>query len=176
MRRLISETRQSWPDLGLYERFEQVIALVLTLLISIVIIVSTWNLLATIFALIVDNVLEPSRPQLFQSIFGMVLIVLIALEFNHSLLGVVERGRSIIQVRTVVLIALLAILRKFIVIEVGEADASLLIALAFSALSLGLVFWALRAQDRAVGLDQFADPGGAKSVVTDAAAKAETRQ
>jgi uncharacterized membrane protein (DUF373 family) len=74
---------------------------------------------------------------------------LIALEFNHSLLGVVERGRSIIQVRTVVLIALLAVLRKFIVIEVGDADAFLLIALAIAALSLGLVFWALRAQDQA---------------------------
>jgi uncharacterized membrane protein (DUF373 family) len=149
MRKLISETKQLWPNLGLYERFEQVIALVLTLLISIVIVVSTWNLLRTIFAMIANNLLEPSKPEVVQAIFGMALIVLIALEFNHSLLGVVERGRSIIQVRTVVLIALLAVLRKFIVIEVGDADAFLLIALAIAALSLGLVFWALRAQDQA---------------------------
>jgi uncharacterized Fe-S cluster-containing radical SAM superfamily enzyme len=37
------------------------------------------------------------------------MIVLISLEFNHTILGLIERGRSIVQVRAVVLIALLAV-------------------------------------------------------------------
>jgi uncharacterized membrane protein (DUF373 family) len=86
----------------------------------------------------------------FQTIFGMIMIVLIALEFNHTILGLLERGRSIVQVRAVVLIALLAILRKFIVIEIGEADALLLLALSASTLALGGVYWAVREQDRAM--------------------------
>jgi uncharacterized membrane protein (DUF373 family) len=73
----------------------------------------------------------------FQSIFGMIMIVLIALEFNHTILGLLERGRSVVQVRAVVLIALLAVLRKFIVMEIGEADALLILALSASTLALG---------------------------------------
>jgi uncharacterized membrane protein (DUF373 family) len=147
MRKELSRTKGIWPSLSLYERFEQVIALVLTFLVSVVIVVATWNLVKHIWGLAVDGLVEPSRPEVFQTIFGMVMIVLIALEFNHSLLGVVERGRSIVQVRTVVLIALLAVLRKFIIIEVGHAEASLLIGLAIAAVSLGAVLWALRGQD-----------------------------
>jgi len=39
----------------------------------------------------------------FQSIFGMIMIVLIALEFNHTILWLLERGRSVVQVRAVLL-------------------------------------------------------------------------
>ena len=65
------------------------------------------------------------------------MIVLIALEFNHTILGVLHRGLSVVQVRAVVLIAPLAVLRKFIVIEIGEADATLLLALPAATLALG---------------------------------------
>jgi uncharacterized membrane protein (DUF373 family) len=40
------------------------------------------------------------------------------------------------------------VLRKFIVIEIGEADALLLLALSASTLALGGVYWAVREQDR----------------------------
>jgi uncharacterized membrane protein (DUF373 family) len=74
--------------------------------------------------------------------------VLIALEFNHSLLGVLERRHSIVQVRTVVLIALLAIARKFIILDLKEAEPPLLVALGAAALALGAVYWLVREQDR----------------------------
>lgn len=139
---------RSFPGLRIYDRFEQVIALILTVLIAVVIVVATWNLATSIWGLVLEGLIEPSRPEVFQRIFGMVMIVLIAMEFNHSLLSVVERGRHIVQVRTVVLIALLAVLRKFIIIEIGEAEATLVIALAFAVLALGAVYWVLRDQDR----------------------------
>ena len=40
------ETRQAWPVLGFYERFEQIVSLVLTLLIAIVIIAALVKLLS----------------------------------------------------------------------------------------------------------------------------------
>ena len=43
-------------------------------------------------------------------------------EFNHSILGVLERKHSVIEVRTVVLIALLALVRKFIIIDAAHAE------------------------------------------------------
>ena len=149
-RRILGETRENWPDLNLYQRFEQIVVLILSVLISIVIAVALVNVLQTVFELLRLGLLDPSRPEVFQSIFGMIMIVLIALEFNHTILGLLERGRSIVQVRAVVLIALLAVLRKFIVIEIGEADALLLLALSASTLALGGVYWAVREQDRAM--------------------------
>ena len=42
--RLFQETADAWPSLGIYERFEQAVALVLTFLISGVIVVATAHL------------------------------------------------------------------------------------------------------------------------------------
>jgi len=148
--RVLNDTRENWGELNLYQRFEQIIVLVLTFLISVVIVVAVFNLLRTLLELLRLGLLDPARPQVFQSIFGMIIIVLIALEFNHAMLGLLERGLSVVQVRAVILIALLAVLRKFIVIEMGEADAMLLLALSASTLALGGIYWAVREQDRAI--------------------------
>ena len=42
-------------------------------------------------------------PQVFQTVFGEVLTLLIALEFNHTLQVVVTRQRGIVQARAIVL-------------------------------------------------------------------------
>ncbi len=148
--RILGETRENWAGLDLYQRFEQVVVLLLGFLVSVVIAVALLHLVQTVFELLRLGSLDPSRRDVFQTIFGMIMIVLIALEFNHTILAVLDRARSIIQVRAVVLIALLAVLRKFIVIEIGDADAVLLLALAASTLALGGVYWAVREQDRAM--------------------------
>jgi uncharacterized membrane protein (DUF373 family) len=148
--RIFGETQDKWAKLSLYQRFEQVVVLLLSILISILIVVAVFNVLQTILGLLRLGLLDPSRPEVFQSIFGMIMIVLIALEFNHTILGLLERGRSVVQVRAVVLIALLAVLRKFIVMEMGEANALLILALSASTLALGGVYWALREQDKAM--------------------------
>ena len=150
MIRIFGETQDKWAKLSLYQRFEQIVVLLLSILISILIVVAVFNVLQTILGLLRLGLLDPSRPEVFQSIFGMIMIVLIALEFNHTILGLLERGRSVVQVRAVVLIALLAVLRKFIVMEIGEANALLILALSASTLALGGVYWALREQDKAM--------------------------
>lgn len=150
MTRIFGETQDKWAKLSLYQRFEQIVVLLLSILISILIVVAVFNVLQTILGLLRLGLLDPSRPEVFQSIFGMIMIVLIALEFNHTILGLLERGRSVVQVRAVVLIALLAVLRKFIVMEMGEANALLILALSASTLALGGVYWALREQDKAM--------------------------
>ena len=51
-------------------------------------------------------------------------------------------------VLTIVLIALLAIARKFIILDLGETESSKIAALAGAALALGAVHWLVRDQDR----------------------------
>ena len=74
--------------------------------------------------------------------------MLIALEFKHSVIGVLERRNNIVQVRTVVLIALLALVRKFIIIDASHVEALTLIGLALATLALGCVYWLIREQER----------------------------
>jgi uncharacterized membrane protein (DUF373 family) len=57
---------------------------------------------------------------------------------------------SIVQVRAVILIliALLAIVRKLIIIDISPGEASQLLVLAAATLSLGGVYWLIREHDR----------------------------
>jgi len=142
------DTREAWPVLGIYERFEQLACLILTLLVGVVIADALLHLAVRIGQLLLLGAVDPADQAVFQAIFGMVMTVLIGLEFNHSVLGVLERARHVIRVRTVVLVALLAVVRKLIVLDLREAEPMALLGLAAAALALGAVYWLVRGQDR----------------------------
>ncbi len=144
-RDVFTETREAWPGLSYYERFEQVVCFILTVVIAAVAIAALVTLLIRVAALLLYGIVEPA---VFQVIFGMIVTVLITLEFNHTLLGVLERRHSIVQVRTIVLIALMAIARKFLILDLKEVEHTTLLGLAGAALALGAVYWLVREQDR----------------------------
>lgn len=79
--------------------------------------------------------------RVFQSLFGSMMTLLIAMEFQHSIIKVIERREHIIQTKIVVLIALLALTRKFIILDFSEVQPMMLMALSAGILSLGVVFW-----------------------------------
>jgi hypothetical protein len=60
---------------------------------------------------------NPIDHRIFQSVFGMVMNLLIAMEFKHSIVRVALRQDNIIQVKTVLLIALIALARKFVILD-----------------------------------------------------------
>ena len=78
----------------------------------------------------------------------MIFTVIIALEFKRSLLVVAERRDSVVQVRAVVLIALLAVVRKLIILDCSRIRPMQVLALAGAILALGIVYWLVRDQDR----------------------------
>jgi uncharacterized membrane protein (DUF373 family) len=84
----------------------------------------------------------------FQTVFGMIFTVIIALEFKRSLLVLAERGETVVQVRTVILIAMLAVVRKLIILDLTRTYALELFGLAAAILALGTVYWLIRDQDR----------------------------
>ena len=99
--------------LSLYQRFEYVVVLILTGLIAIVVVAAVWNLtLKILLGLVLSGSLDPSDYTAFQAVFGMIFTVIIALEFKKSLLVVAGRRDTVVQIRSVVVIALLAICRK----------------------------------------------------------------
>ncbi|HEV7517135.1 MAG TPA: phosphate-starvation-inducible PsiE family protein [Thermoanaerobaculia bacterium] len=154
--------RRRFRTLSFYERFQQVIALVLAWLIAIIIVVAVWDLAKEVMLLALHDKLDPLDHRVFQTIFGQIMTVLIALEFKHSIVRVVATGESIIQVRTVLLIALLALARKLIILDLNAYAASTIFSLAAVLLALGVTYWLVRDQD-ARGAAR--EPGG--GVVSD---------
>lgn len=77
----------------------------------------------------------------------MIMTLLIAMEFKHSIVRVALRRSSIIQVKTVVLIALIALSRKFVILDSHTTAASTVAALAGATLALGVVYWLMRERD-----------------------------
>ena len=91
--------------------------------------------------------MNPLDYEVFQAVFGQILTLLIALEFNHTLQYVVAREQSIIQTKVVLLIALLAVARKFIILDFNDTSAAQLAGLAGVTLVLGVTYWLLRERD-----------------------------
>ncbi|MGZ5090241.1 MAG: phosphate-starvation-inducible PsiE family protein [Burkholderiales bacterium] len=138
-----SEFTDNWATLSFYERFEQVIALLMTWLVAIITVVAAWELTKEIVVLVSHGLLDPLDYGAFQLIFGEIMIVLIALEFKHSIIRVVAQRHSIIQVKTVLLIALLAVSRKFIILD-AEMSPEHIMALASVVVALGVAYWLIR--------------------------------
>ena len=137
-----------WSALTVYQQFEHFVLMFLTALIALVIVAGVWNLTLNIFyALILTDRFDPTDYAVFQTIFGMIFSVIIALEFKRSLLIVTERRESIVHVRAVILIAMLAIVRKLMIVDLASTEPLHLFALAAAILALGCVYWLVRDQD-----------------------------
>lgn len=144
-----------WDALSLYQRFESLVAIMLTGLIAVVILVALYRLSVSVLLGLVVGALDPTDPRVFQAVFGEVLTLMIALEFNHTLHLVAARQQSIIQTKVVVLIALLALARKFILIDLASTSAGQLLGLAAMAVALGVVYWFMGGRaDRAAARDE----------------------
>ncbi|AXF25614.1 diguanylate cyclase [Burkholderia pyrrocinia] len=154
--RLMDALRWEPRVLGFYERFEQAVAHILSTVISVIIAISLWQLIRAVGVLLVREALNPLDHAVFQTVFGMIMTLLIAMEFKHSIIRVMLRRDHIVQVKTVVLIALLAIARKFIILD-PNTDPERIGALAAALLALGGVYWLMRQRDDRVEVEGLPD-------------------
>jgi uncharacterized membrane protein (DUF373 family) len=147
----ISSTRKTiadaWSPLTIYQRFESLVAWVLTGLIGLIILVALYRLSVGVIAGLVLGALNPLDHKVFQAVFGDIMTLLIALEFNHTLHLVAMREQSIIQIKIVLLIALLALTRKFIILDLKETSAEMMLGLAAITFVLGITYWLIRERD-----------------------------
>lgn len=155
-RKLFQDLRDRWAIMSFYERFEQVIALVLSAVIAVIIVVSLLQLITIVFTLLVLDAFNPLDHRVFQRVFGMIMTLLIAMEFKHSIVRVALRRDNIIQVKTVLLIGLIALARKFVILD-PDAGPAKVAALAGATLALGMTYWLLRERDDRITEDDLAD-------------------
>ncbi|WP_045543118.1 phosphate-starvation-inducible PsiE family protein, partial [Acetobacter tropicalis] len=101
-------------------RFEQAIMLVLIGLIMAVTVSATAHLVVAVWHLLSSSAVDPTDQRVFQTVFGAVFTVLIAL---------------------------LAIARKFILLDLQTIAPMDVLSLAAAVLALGIVYWLVRDQD-----------------------------
>ncbi|SFI88666.1 phosphate-starvation-inducible PsiE family protein [Nitrosomonas sp. Nm34] len=133
-----------WSTQTFYQRFESIVALILTFMITLVIMVALFRLFIGVVSGLVFGALNPLEYTVLQTVFGQIMTLLIALEFNHTLQYVVTRQQSIIQTKVVLLIALLALARKFIILDRKTTPAEALFGLAAITLAVGITYWLMR--------------------------------
>ncbi|HEV8260684.1 MAG TPA: phosphate-starvation-inducible PsiE family protein [Burkholderiales bacterium] len=115
------EFRDTWQTLSLYERIEQIIALVLpTYVIAVIVLIASWDLAKEVFLLAWHGLLDPLDHRMFQALFGQIMIPLIAL---------------------------LAISRKFIILEPNQYSGQTILGLAAVVIALGVTYWLIRDRD-----------------------------
>ena len=131
------DTRRDWSVLTAYQRFESMVAYTITMVIALVILVALYRLIVNVADTPVLRTLNPLEHTVFQVVFGDIMTVLIA------------RERGIIQAKIVILIALLALARKVIVVDLHTTAPAPVAALAALALSLGVTLWLIRQGDDA---------------------------
>ena len=140
-----------------YEGFEQVILSILVFIISIIIV---YALILVIITLVDDfrAGLVYMESGAMKDTFGLILTVIILLEFNHSIVLAIRQGSGAVQVRIIVLITIIVLARKLVLLDYTTTSAETLASLGGLALSLGGLYWLIadREQPRR-GSSQTAD-------------------
>ncbi|MBO0902040.1 phosphate-starvation-inducible PsiE family protein [Jiella sonneratiae] len=131
----------------LYFRFERIVAHMLLVGMVGVVLLSLWSFLrATGLALF--DLGHPLEYDAFQTLFDRVLAVVIALELAHSIHQMAIGDHRLAQVKTVIVIGVLAVVRKLILLEVNNTSGAFLAGLAGVMVALGLLLVMVHFVDR----------------------------
>ena len=136
----------------LYHAIERGIAAVILAGMVVVVLLATWSFFATLWTLTTTEGGSLEYGQ-FQTLFDRVLAAVIALELAHSIRQMVAGDHGLGQLRTVIVIGMLAVVRKLIVLEVDQATGPFLVGIAAAVLALAVGLVGIRwVEDRRLSL------------------------
>jgi uncharacterized membrane protein (DUF373 family) len=140
-------TGAKWAKLPSYPQFERIALGSVLLMLALI---TVYAIIFVAFKLAGDLALGESfldRAAL-QDTFGLLLTIVILLEFNHSIYVALTERSGAIQARTVVLIAVLVIARKLMLKDFEAIDFQTLLGYGGLLMSLGGLYWLLSDGDR----------------------------
>jgi len=123
----------------IYTFFERAVAALLTAGMAVVIVLSVWSFLRSTLTLAFDTG-DPLDFASFQTLFDRVLAAVIALELAHSVQQMVVGKHGLTQVKTVIIIGVLAVVRKLILLEIESTSGLFLVGIAAALVALGATF------------------------------------
>ena len=127
----------------LYHRFETVITVILSVAIGLIIVLSLFRLALAVGAVFTGH-FNAMDYETFRVIFGMIMTVLVALEFGNSVVRAINTREAVVVVDGIVLIGILTIVRKLIIAEITDVSELHLLGMAAVLVALALLYWVLR--------------------------------
>ena len=136
-----------WPKLTAYGRFE---GIALGCVLVMLAVITVFAIVLVAVKLVGDLALGESflDKAALQDTFGLILTIVILLEFNHSIYVALTQRSGAIQARAVVLIAVLVIARKLMLKDFETLDYETLLGFGGLLLALGALYWLICDGDR----------------------------
>jgi uncharacterized membrane protein (DUF373 family) len=144
---LKSFTKTDWGKLATYGQFERVaLACVMALLLALTVVAIIFAAIKIVGDLALGEAFLDKAA--LQDTFGLILTIVILLEFNHSIFVALTHRTGAIQTRIVVLIAVLVVVRKLMLQDPANADLQTLGGFGGLLLALGGLYWLISDGDR----------------------------
>jgi uncharacterized membrane protein (DUF373 family) len=136
-----------WGKLATYGRFERI---ALGSVLVMLAVITVYAIVFVAIKLVSDLALGEAflDKAALQDTFGLILTIVILLEFNHSIFVALTQGSGAIQTRIVVLIAILVIARKLMLKDFDAVDFQTLLGYGGLLLALGGLYWLISDGDR----------------------------
>lgn len=144
LRRLSRRVAAIFSDdnfLKIISQIETIVSKVLSILMVIVILVAVYDLFVILIQDIVRAPVGFFTRTLFE-VFGLFLNILIALELLENITAYLRK--HVIQVELVIVTSLIAVARKFIILDLQKTGGIDLIGLAIAILGLSISYWIIR--------------------------------
>jgi uncharacterized membrane protein (DUF373 family) len=137
---LLDVFRKQAKGRTIYSWFEQIVLSILVFIICLVIVYSLIIATIKIFEDLASGIgfIETAA---LKDTFGLILTVIILVEFNHSIVLAIRQRSGAIQVRIVVLITIMVLARKLVLLDYAAASVETLLGLGGLALALGGLYW-----------------------------------
>ena len=129
--------------LKIARRFEYAVILTLVTAVGLVTLLALVRLFFGFYEAIFIN-WNPQNYTAVPLLFGMIMSVLIALEFGNSILRHIDEHSTIIQARDVILIGMMAVVRKVMITDLTTASPMLIASLGVLGLALASAYWFMR--------------------------------
>lgn len=135
--------REHWKVSNTFQKFEILVCLILCMFLAIVV-VFTLARLAYSTIILVENPFSGANAQATQVIFGVIVTTLIALELIRAIIHNIKNHAVVIHASEMILIGIIALVRKLIILDYTKVSALTLIGLAASIAALSGIYWVLQ--------------------------------
>ena len=136
----IPSLKDYWLESNLYERFQTLVSLLLVLLIAVVVTMSVLQVITTLIGVVASGS-DFFAYGAVKALLGQILLVLIALEFGHSLVLALKDRKIVFQIQGIILIGILAVIRKLVLVELDEVDTLSLFGMAAILVGFAALYW-----------------------------------
>jgi uncharacterized membrane protein (DUF373 family) len=126
-----------------YNTFEKLVVAALTLLVSVSVVLTLAQAAVALYQVVASGT-HLIDHNAFIHVFAAFMTVLIALEFNHTVMADITTKAPLVKVRAVLLVALLALSRKVVLVDFKEIEYTAMIGLACLIVAVAGAYWFLQ--------------------------------